>query len=277
MSGPEALWALRARWWSASGRWQGLDFADERGWLSPSEREELEQLVTELPLLQQAYADALAVVRADPVAWAAAMDALADPADTADVKRRKRDMRHGLWWDWCMASHAGFTPWVTVRPERPADRDAVRALLTAAFDRPDEAALVDRLRGIEGAISWVAERRGQLAGHVLFTPVTVERGVPARGHGLGPLAVAAEHRGQGVGGALVRGGLAACWAAGSDLCVVLGDPAYYAPLSFTRAAPRWTCAWPGTEETFQITFESWVVVDLYRGGPVAYHPAFDGV
>ena len=40
-----------------------------------------------------------------------------------------------------------------------------------AFGRPDEAALVDALRGTPGAISLVATVDDRVVGHILFTPV----------------------------------------------------------------------------------------------------------
>jgi putative acetyltransferase len=89
-----------------------------------------------------------------------------------------------------------------IRPAGSGDHDGIRAVVEAAFGRPDEAALVDALRA-EGAslVELVAAAKdGAVLGHVLFTALGIERA----GEGEGP-------------------GVAV---------VVLGDPAYYPRLGF---------------------------------------------
>ena len=77
---------------------------------------------------------------------------------------------------------------VVVRPERPGDEPAIRAVYERAFGRPQEAALVDALRAAGAhVVSLVAEDDGLVVGHVLFSPVGVEVGNP--GLGLGPVGV----------------------------------------------------------------------------------------
>ena len=128
-----------------------------------------------------------------------------------------------------------------VRPETSEDAAAVRDVETRAFDRADEAALVDALRGAgKATISLVAIVDGHVVGHVLFSPVTLD-GAPL-GLGLAPLAVAPEAQRRGVGAALVRAGLAEARAAGHGVVVVLGDPAYYRRFGFVAAEPRDLCS-----------------------------------
>jgi putative acetyltransferase len=59
-----------------------------------------------------------------------------------------------------------------LRPETPADQPGVRAVHLAAFEGPDEADLVDRLRGSTFPyVSLVAVDKGRIVGHILLTPV----------------------------------------------------------------------------------------------------------
>ncbi|AMV36471.1 GNAT family N-acetyltransferase [Planctomyces sp. SH-PL62] len=122
-----------------------------------------------------------------------------------------------------------------IRPERPGDEPAIRAVVAAAFPTEAEARLVDLLREAGRlSVSLVAEVDGEVVGHVAFSPVTVGPGVI--GAGLAPLAVRSANRGRGVGGMLIGEGLAACCTAGFGWAVVLGEPRYYARFGF-RPAP----------------------------------------
>jgi len=91
-----------------------------------------------------------------------------------------------------------------IRPERPGDIDAIRALTTAAFkDAPfssgTEAGIVDVLRA-DGAlvVSLVAEEDGRVVGHVAFSPVRID---VAEGdwYGLGPVSVEPARQRRGIG------------------------------------------------------------------------------
>lgn len=82
-----------------------------------------------------------------------------------------------------------------IRPETGHDHAAVHALTCAAFQRDDEARLVDLLRDKHGeeAISLVAEIPGNgLAGHIMLSPAPiVDRagGVVREGLALAPVSV----------------------------------------------------------------------------------------
>ena len=71
-----------------------------------------------------------------------------------------------------------------IRSEQLSDAAAIRAIHTEAFGHGWEADLIDRARGWAGfdpACSLVADD-GEVVGHVMFTPVTIEdtvRSVPA--------------------------------------------------------------------------------------------------
>lgn len=164
---------------------------------------------------------------------------------------------------------------MTIRPETVADRDAVHALNAAAFGQPDEAELVDRLR--ERAtpyLALVAEEAGDLVGHIAFTPVTADGATGVVG--LAPMAIRPDRQRDGVGGELVRDGLAACAEAGAAAVVVLGHPAYYPRFGF---APAHTF---GLRDPYGAPPEAFMALELTPGalaeatGTVHYHDAFAG-
>lgn len=150
-----------------------------------------------------------------------------------------------------------------VRAETPADRAAIRKVNEAAFGRPDEASLVDALRDAGALlVSLVAEEDGVIAGHVLFSSVSVEPKLveapelaAPRGKffGLAPLAVLPAHQGRDLGSRLVRAGVEVCGRLGCDAVFVLGDPAYYRCFGFVTAATRGLrCEYPVPDEAFMV-------------------------
>src|SRR5690606_17497287 len=81
------------------------------------------------------------------------------------------------------------------------------------------------------SVSLVADESGTVVGHVAVSPVVVSDGATGW-YGLGPLSVAPERQGQGVGGQLVEHALAELRRLGASGCVVLGDPKYYSRFGF---------------------------------------------
>lgn len=123
-----------------------------------------------------------------------------------------------------------------VRQESPTDINGIHALHAASFPTSAEADLVDALRASGRLhISLVADDDGQVVGHVVFSPVTVQHDNAAAGAGLGPIAVQWSHRRRGVAAALVEEGFRRCRIAAVGWVVVLGDPKYYSRFGFRPA------------------------------------------
>lgn len=124
-----------------------------------------------------------------------------------------------------------------IRPEREEDTSGVRRVLEAAFPTAAEADLVERLRrGAKSVIALAAEDDGEVVGHIVFSPLSLEPLAGAIGLGLGPVAVLPDHEKHGVGRRLVQNGLAACHAWGAGFVTVLGDPEYYGRFGFEPAS-----------------------------------------
>ncbi|MEQ9618063.1 MAG: N-acetyltransferase [Deltaproteobacteria bacterium] len=166
---------------------------------------------------------------------------------------------------------------INIRREKPGDIRDIFDINLRAFGREDEGQLVDRLRGkVYPFISLVADKKGETAGHILFTPVIVGETL-LKAAGLGPMAVLPEHQGGGVGSALINEGLRVCRKEGMEAVFVLGHAAYYTKFGFEHASKR-GIYWKGSE--FAPYF---FVHELAKGaldgvqGEVIFHPAFDDV
>jgi len=164
-----------------------------------------------------------------------------------------------------------------IRCERPEDTDPIRRVNELAFARPNEADLVDNLRLARAAtLSQVAELEGTIAGHILFSPVTVQS--PAGDFsalGLAPLAVLPELQNRGIGSRLVHASLVDLRAADHGIVVVLGHPGYYLRFGFLTASAvgiRWEKVVP--EEAFMV-LELKPGALCGRSGVVRYRPEFD--
>jgi putative acetyltransferase len=126
---------------------------------------------------------------------------------------------------------------LAIRSEAASDREAVFRVEREAFGRDVEARLVEALREAgKVLLSLVAERNGEVVGHILFTPMTIESGdVSHAAVCLGPLAVAPAYQRQGIGGRLLQAGLAALRSQGHGIVWLAGHPSYYPRFGFRPA------------------------------------------
>ena len=164
---------------------------------------------------------------------------------------------------------------VTLRPETPADIDAVRAVIAAAFaEMPysdqTEHLVIDRLRAAGGlSLALVALLDGEIVGHIAFSPVNID-GRDRGWYGLAPVTVHPDHQHRGIGGALIREGLQRLRERGAAGCVLLGEPEYYGRFGF-RADPALVLEGVPSEN-----FQALPFGDATPRGEVRYHRAFEG-
>ena len=164
----------------------------------------------------------------------------------------------------------------TVRLETPRDQVVVDEINVSAFNGTGEVRLVRALRGSEGTLSMVAERDGEVVGHIFFTPVRIGNSRPnVTFLGLGPMAVEPKVQQTGIGSALVEEGIETCRKQGVDAVFVMGHRGYYPRFGFTSAPDR-GLRFRGPQ------FDShFFVIELNPGvldgieGLVAYDPHFD--
>ncbi|WP_329856589.1 N-acetyltransferase [Stenotrophomonas muris] len=162
----------------------------------------------------------------------------------------------------------------TIRPESSNDRASIHALTEAAFrDVPHssqtEQFIVDALRSRgELSLSLVAEKDGQVVGHIALSPVTISDGSTGW-FGLGPISVLPDWQGQGIGAALMHAALGALREQDAQGCVVLGEPAYYGRFGF-RAEPGLVL--PGVPPEY---FQALCLRPPMAQGEVSYSTAFE--
>jgi putative acetyltransferase len=164
-----------------------------------------------------------------------------------------------------------------VRPERAADVAGVYVVNASAFPTSAEAKLVDALReAARPVVSLVAEEAGAIVGHIFFSPVTVPN-APTRVMGLAPMAVLPARQRAGIGGALVKAGLAACKDLGAGAVVVLGHVDYYPRFGFVPASRYGLrCEYDAPADAFMaLELEPGALAGA--GGTVKYHEGFAGL
>lgn len=160
---------------------------------------------------------------------------------------------------------------IHIRPERPSDDCVILALQHAAFGPGAYARAAFRVREqapYDRALSFVAERGGEIVGSVRLTPIAVgER----RGMLLGPLVVDPCCKGLGYGKALVRHALGQAREAGCGLLILVGDEPYYGPLGF-RALPPGRVRMPGPVDPARL-----LVAELTPGAAAGLEGTVRGV
>lgn len=165
---------------------------------------------------------------------------------------------------------------LNIRRETPADINRIHEINCLAFETSAEAELVDKLRIVARPfLSLVAELKGEVVGHILFTPVRLDDADELNLMGLAPMAIAVGKRNRGIGSALVRAGLDYCRNMGTGAVVVLGHPDYYPRFGFHSAAGF------GIRCEYDVPDEAFMLCELQKdylqghSGTVRYHPAFN--
>jgi putative acetyltransferase len=161
-----------------------------------------------------------------------------------------------------------------IAPETAADVAGIRQVNQLAFGGDDERRIVDRVReSAHPFISLVAHDHG-VAGHILFSPVTLNGNSERLLMGLGPMAVLPARQRQGIGSQLVRAGLDECRRLGVEGVVVVGHPEFYPRFGFSRASAfALTCE-------FEVPDEVFMAIELTKdaftgpGGLIRYYSAF---
>lgn len=167
----------------------------------------------------------------------------------------------------------------TIREERPKDIGVIRAVNQKAFGQPQEGQLVDVLRTNGGVLlSLVATLSGRVAGHILYSPVSVcSETEKVIGAGLGPMAVLSGYQRQGIGGRLIETGNQKLREVGCPFIVVLGHPEYYPRFGFKPACGYGIkCEWDVPDNVFMV-----LVLDQLKmkgvSGLAKYRQEFSGV
>lgn len=163
-----------------------------------------------------------------------------------------------------------------IRPETPEDIEAIGLVETAAFGRPNEALLVDKLR-LAGAVvlSLVAVQDKGIVGHALFTKGRlVAEGDKTTAVALGPLSVHPRHQKQGIGGRLIQAGHQWIHQNGCHHVFVLGHSSYYPRFGYRPTALFGIrCQWDVAPEAFMIC-ELTPNAPLPQNATFHYHPVF---
>jgi putative acetyltransferase len=127
---------------------------------------------------------------------------------------------------------------VEFRESEADDLDAIRGVHHSAFPEDERDSVIRlalelaRTASETRTLSLLAERDDRVVGHVVFSPVRIEKSGGLEGYILSPLGVSSEAQGGGVGSALVRAGLKRLKSDGIDVVLVYGDPKYYGRFGF---------------------------------------------
>ena len=150
-----------------------------------------------------------------------------------------------------------------IRAEKPSDYEEVYNLIKEAFQDEEhtdhkEQDLVCKLRKSDNFIpelSLVAEKDGQILGHILFTTILVNDETLLA---LAPVAVLNANKKTGIGSALINEGHKIAEQLGHKGIVVLGHEQYYPRFGYSISEKY------GITPHFDVPKENFMVKELYK-------------
>lgn len=163
-----------------------------------------------------------------------------------------------------------------IRSERDGDQALISHVTREAFrshphSDQTEPYIVDALRRAGAlTLSLVAERDGEVVGHIAFSPVTISDGSPDW-FGLGPVSVLPALQKQRIGTALIEAGLAGLRRKRAAGCVLVGEPGYYTRFGFA-ADPG--LRYPGLPPEYFLALS---LGGSRARGDVTYHEGFNAL
>ena len=121
---------------------------------------------------------------------------------------------------------------ISIRPESNDDKLHIEHVVRSAFDnREEEPRLVSLIRERKQIlISLVAVVDARIVGHVMVTPITIDK---SDGFGaIAPLSVAPDQQKTGIGSTLMEAAITESKALGLKALFLLGSPQYYPRFGF---------------------------------------------
>jgi len=123
------------------------------------------------------------------------------------------------------------------RRENISDRNQVYRIHRDAFQRDDEAQLVEKLRNnnqFNSNLSFVAVIDKKIVGHILFTPIQINS-KSISSLALAPISILSEYQRQGIGSQLIEYALNQLKSQGFSSVIVLGHEHFYPKFGFLPA------------------------------------------
>lgn len=160
-----------------------------------------------------------------------------------------------------------------IRHVSPADHAAIREVVAAAFEKTDEADLVERLREAGDVVfELVEEDGGEIVGHILYSRLWADS--VHLYAALAPLSVRPDRQRDGVGQRLTRASIETAKEFGAAALIVLGHPEYYPKFGFSReAAAKVNSPYSGSPAFMALELEPGALAEPLL---VAYPDAFNG-
>ena len=153
---------------------------------------------------------------------------------------------------------------IIIRSEGPDDYPVIDLVNNQAFNRPNEARLIRKLRQtgeFVSDLSLVAEQDEMVVGHILFYPVYIQsKDDRHQILSLGPMSILPLYQRRGIGSELIMEGLTRAKSLNYKAVIVLGHAHYYPRFGF-KPANRW-----GITPPFEVPNNAFMALELEPGG-----------